>query len=208
MNIPSQDRDMSDERSSRTARIAGCVLVTLAAVAGAGCGSDDAGKADRANTAITSSAAGGQELTIKLRDYTFEGVPQTITDGTTISVTNESAVEAHELIAFRLADSETRSLSELQALPPDQFGALFPGVPALGFAARPKEKGELVLGDGTLPGPGRYLLVCFIPTGADPDQVIKAIRAAAADPTGPPPQIDGGAPHLANGMIAEVVVTP
>ena len=135
-------------------------------------------------------------------------MPQTITDGTTITVTNESAVEAHELTAFRLADSETRSLSELQALPPEQFGALIPGVPALGIVARPKEKGELVLGDGTLPEPGRYLLVCFIPTGANPDQVIKAIRAAAADPTAGPPQIDGGAPHLAAGMIAEVVVTP
>ena len=50
------------------------------------------------------------------------------------------------------------------------------------FAARPNEDGELVPGDGTLHEPGRYLLVCFIPTRADPDQVMAAMKAAPADP--------------------------
>jgi hypothetical protein len=49
--------------------------------------------------------------------------------------------------------------------------------------------------------------VCFIPTGADPDQVMTAMEAAAADPSAGPPQIDGGPPHAAAGMIAELEVT-
>ena len=202
MDNPRQDRDMSADRTSRTTTIAGCVFAALAVIAGAACGDDDASTVD------TATAADRQAVTIELSDYAFQGVPRTITSGTSITITNKSANEAHELTAFRLPDTETRSLTELQALPPDQFGALIAGAPALAIAARPNEDGELFLGDGTLPEPGRYLLVCFIPTGADPDQVMTAIRAAAADPNAGPPQIDGGPPHLSAGMIAEVVVTP
>ena len=83
-----------------------------------------------------------------------------------------------------------------------------PAETALVITARPDDSGELVVGDGTLREPGRYLLVCFIPTGADPVEVMEAMTAAAADPNAGPPQIDGGPPHLAAGMIAELVVTP
>jgi plastocyanin len=202
MSIPTSNRDQSPGHSRRPTRIVACAFAALAVVALAACGDDD-----DAGTA-TEAAAGGQAVTITLSDYVFEGVPSTITSGTPIEVTNESADEAHELTAFRLPDTETRSLAELQALPPDEFGALVPGAPALAFAARPNEDGELVLGDGTLHEPGRYLLVCFIPTGADPDQVMTAMQAAAADPSAGPPQIEGGPPHVAAGMIAELVVTP
>jgi uncharacterized cupredoxin-like copper-binding protein len=202
MSNPTSNRDQSPGHSGRPTTIVACALAALAVVAGAACGDDD-----NASTA-TEAAAGGQAVTITLSDYVFEGVPPTITSGTPIDVTNESADEAHELTAFRLPDTETRSLAELQALPPDEFGALVPGAPALAFAARPNEDGELVLGDGTLHEPGRYLLACFIPTGADPDQVMTAMKAAAADPSAGPPQIEGGPPHVAAGMIAELVVTP
>jgi plastocyanin len=188
-------------RSRRPTTIVACALAALAVVAGAACGDDDASTA-------TEAAADGQAVTITLNDYVFEGVLPTISSGTPIDVTNESAKEAHELTAFRLPDTETRSLAELQALPPDEFAALIPGAPALAFAALPNQDGELVLGDGTLREPGRYLLACFIPTGADPDQVMTAMKAAAADPSAGPPQIEGGPPHIAAGMIAELVVTP
>ncbi len=196
MRNPTHDRRTSCGRSSRSSRSTGialCTLTALVAVAAAACGDDG----DDASDGVT----------ITLSDYAFEGVPDTITTGTTITVTNESTQEAHELLAFRLPDAESRSLTELKELPPDQLGALFPSAPALAIAAPPGEDGELALGAGTLNEPGRYLLVCFIPTGADPDQVMTAMEAAAADPNAGPPQIDGGAPHLAAGMIAELVVT-
>lgn len=202
MSNPIPNSDPSPGHCRRQTTFVACAFAALAVVGLAACGDDD-----DASTP-TEAAAGGQAVTITLSDYVFEGVPPTITSGTPIDVTNESADEAHELTAFRLPDTETRSLTELQALPPDEFGALVPGAPALAFAARPNEDGELVLGDGTLHEPGRYLLVCFIPTGADPDQVMVAMKAAAADPGAGPPQIDGGPPHVAAGMIAELVVTP
>jgi hypothetical protein len=201
MDNPTPNNDPSLGRMKRPTIVA-CAFAALAVVAGAACGDDD-----DAGTA-TEAAAGDQAVTITLSDYAFRGVPPTITSATPIDVTNESATEAHELTAFRLADTESRPLTELQALPPDQFGALVPGAPALALAARPNEDGELVLGDGTLREPGRYLLVCFIPTGADPDQVMSAMAAAAADPNAGPPQIEGGPPHVAAGMIAELVVAP
>ncbi len=205
MDNPGQDRDMIGGRTSRTALIAGRVFAALVVVASGACGDDDASTGSAVDTA---QAAERQSVIIKLSDYAFGGVPQSVTSGTTITVTNESVSEAHELNAFRLPDAETRTLAELRALPFDQFGALIPGAPALAIAARPNEDGELVLGDGTLPEPGRYVLVCFIPTGADPDQVMSAMSAAAADPDAGPPHIDGGPPHLAAGMIAEIAVTP
>lgn len=203
MGNPAQTRYPSVNSIRRTTTIARCMAVAFVVVAGAACGDD---KDDKNAGETTPAAAGRQAVTITLSDYAFGDVPRTIAGSTPLAVKNSSANEAHELVAFLLPETETRSLTELQALPPDQFGAIVPGAPALAIAARPNEDGELVLGDGTLREPGRYLLVCFIPTGADPDQVMTAMQAA--DPNAGPPQIDGGPPHLSAGMIAELVVTP
>ena len=83
------------------------------------------------------------------------------------------------------------------------LGALFAsGAPALVIVAGPNGGEQIVAeGDGTLSEPGRYAIVCFIPTGADPE----AYFAAAATADGPP-QVEGGAPHLAHGMYAELLV--
>ena len=59
------------------------------------------------------------------------------------------------------------------------------------------------VGDGTLSEPGRYLVICAIPTGADP---MEYLEAAAQSEEGPP-EVEGGPPHFVNGMYAEVVVT-
>jgi hypothetical protein len=58
------------------------------------------------------------------------------------------------------------------------------------------------VGDGILADPGRYAIVCVIPTGADPDEYL----AAAAESDAGPPDVAGGPPHIANGMFAELVV--
>ena len=190
--------------TKRTTRKVAYVVAALAVLVAA-CGDDDATSATEVSTG---APADGDAVTIGMVDYAFEGVPRSIAAGTPITGTNGSAKEAHELVAFRLADDETRSLAELQALPPEELGALTPGAPVLAMVARPGADTEVVLGDGALHDVGRYLLLCFIPTGADPDQVMSAISAAAADPNAAPPQIDGGPPHMAAGMMAEIVVTP
>lgn len=188
--------------TSRSTKMLAYAAIALASLVAAACGDD----ADPVTTGASSDDRAA--VTIRLSNYAFQDVPRTITSGTAIAVTNQSANEAHELTAWRLPDGETRSLAELQLLPPDELGALISGAPVLAIAARPNADGELFLGDGTLREPGRYLLICFIPTGADPDQVMTAMSAAASDPAAGPPQIEGGPPHMAAGMIAEIGVTP
>jgi hypothetical protein len=61
----------------------------------------------------------------------------------------------------------------------------------------------VAVGDGTLTEPGRYVLMCFIPTGADPDEYLAAAAASDGEaPTG----VAGGPPHVVNGMYAELQV--
>lgn len=199
------------------------LLFSLLAVIAAACGSDDSATSTAAsNVAPSSESTAASDVastaapqlsrqpavSIGVRDYAFDRVPRTITAGSPIEITNTSTGEAHELTAFRLPAGETRPLSELRALPPEEFGKLIPGAPVLALVARPGADGDVVLGDGSLNEPGRYLFVCFIPIGAKPDDVLAAMTKAAADPNAGPPQIEGGPPHMTAGMIAEVQVVP
>lgn len=184
-------------RFRRTLFLAGTVVIALG-----GCGED--GPAESA-----APPKGGQPaVTIGVSDFAFHDVPRTIMAGTPITITNTSSKEAHELTAFRLPDNEARPLAEIAALPPAELGALLPGAPNLALFAAPQSKGQLVLGDGSLHEPGRYLLVCFIPVGARPGDVLPALMKAAANPEAGPPQIDRGPPHVTAGMIAEIEVLP
>jgi len=123
--------------------------------------------------------------------------------GTQLSVTNTSDVELHELVAFRLPDGEQRTIDELLQLAPQEFESIV-GHPAMVLIARPGEDGVAALGDGRLTEPGRYVILCGIPIGADPDEYL----AAAAEANGAPPAVAGGPPHFTQGMVAELSVTP
>lgn len=48
----------------------------------------------------------------------------------------------------------------------------------------------VAVGDGTLTEPGRSVLMCFIPVGADPDEYMAAVAAAGG---GKPEGVAGGA---------------
>jgi len=56
----------------------------------------------------------------------------------------------------------------------------------------------------TLAEAGRYVVLCAIPVGADPDEVAAAMQSA----TGGPPDLGDGPPHFTEGMVAELVVEP
>lgn len=167
------------------------------------CGSDDPestiGAEELASGATTPAV--DDVVRIAATDYAFGGVPERIDAGTSLELVNASDVEVHELVAIRLPDDELRPVDDLVRLPPDQLGAFFPLVETVIIAA-PGESGVAVDGDGSLDEPGRYALVCMIPTGADPVEYL----AAAADADGGPPEVDGGPPHIAEGMYAELVV--
>lgn len=181
------------DRTSRLARTIAAVAV--AGVLAVGCGDD------------TPVAAGQDEdgmdnqLEVVMRDFAFENLPQSVPEGTRLTVVNEAERELHEVVAFRLPDGEDRTVAELAQLsPPDLVAAL--GEPATVLLAEPSGPVIPAVGDGTLSEPGRYALMCFIPTGVDPGEYL----AAAAETEQGPPQVDGGPPHFVHGMYAELLV--
>jgi hypothetical protein len=136
-------------------------------------------------------------------DYAFEGVPETVAAGSDFTLTNESAVEVHEIVLVRLPDGEDRSVEELLQLPPDDLMPLMmPGLVGVS-AAPPLAEGMVVHGTMTVNEPGRYAMLCFIPTGADPDEFMAAAAAAEGDG---PPDVPGGPPHTVHGMFAQFTV--
>ncbi len=138
---------------------------------------------------------------VRAVDYGFEGLPERVAAGSSFTMFNESAVELHELVAIRLPEGEERTADELVQLPPEELAGFFPLVETV-IIAPPEADGFAVEGTGTLSEPGRYLIICAIPTGANPDEYL----AAAAEAEGGPPQVAGGPPHLAMGMYGEVLV--
>ncbi len=141
-------------------------------------------------------------VAVRAVDYGFEGLPDEVVAGSTFTVVNDSSVELHELVAIRLPDGERRSADELVQLPPEELAQFFPLVETV-IIAPPEGEGFAVEGTGVLTEPGRYLIICAIPTGANPDEYM----AAAAATEGGPPQVAGGPPHLAMGMYGEITVT-
>ncbi len=141
-------------------------------------------------------------VVVRAVDYGFAELPESVVAGSTFSLVNESSVEVHELVAIRLPDDERRTADELVQLPPEELAQFFPLVETV-IIAPPEGDGIAVEGTGTLTEPGRYLIICAIPTGADPDEYM----AAAAAAEGGPPQVAGGPPHLAMGMYGEITVT-
>ncbi|HSL56289.1 MAG TPA: hypothetical protein VK866_00445 [Acidimicrobiales bacterium] len=184
----------------RTARLlAATAAVGLLAI---GCGDDGADDPGTAAPITTPDSTPG-EIEVVATDFAFDDLPAEITAGTRLTLRNDAASELHELVAFALPDDETRPAAELMALPPDELGAILGAAPPeLVVLAAPGGEPVTAVGDGTLDEPGRYLVICAIPTGVDPDEYI----AAAAESGDEPPEIPGGPPHLVHGMWAEVSV--
>ncbi|HMS89401.1 MAG TPA: hypothetical protein PKE56_13195 [Acidimicrobiales bacterium] len=195
------------------ARRLGAVLATAAVLFAPACGSDD----DETTTATTEAPATSaptpdapaepadddHTLHVTAVDFAFEDLPSEIPAGTRITLGNDAPSEMHELVAIRLPDEETRSATELMALPEAELGALMGGAePATVLLAEPGGEQIPAVGDGTLTEPGRYLILCAIPTGVDPAVYLQA----AAESAGGPPEVEGGPPHFVNGMFAEVTV--
>ena len=134
-------------------------------------------------------------------DYGYLGLPSFVPAGTQGTVTNSAAEELHELVAFALPADEERSVEELTALAPGDLVAAL-GEPVTVLLAEPREPAIPAVGDGTLSDPGRYAIMCFIPIGVEPRVYLDA---AAATEEGPP-QVEGGPPHVVNGMFRELIV--
>lgn len=164
---------------------------TLAPLALAACGDD-------------ADAAGLDDgvLTVDLSDFSFGDLPDEVPAGTRLAVENGSQSELHELVAMRLPDDEQRSAAEIVHGNLEEMFASGELAPATVLLAAPDGEQIAAVGDGTLEEPGRYLILCAIPTGADPAEYL-----AAAQGSDGPPQVEGGAPHFTHGMFDEITVT-
>lgn len=181
--------------------------VALAAVLAllAACSGDDAA-ADTPEPAAAAVEEAADEPTddvveVGMADFAFVGLPESVPAGTRFTVNNLAETELHELVAFRLADDDDRAVEELTQLAPGELVEAL-GEPATVLLQAPGGDQIPAIGDGTLSEPGRYAIMCFIPTGADPQEYLEA--AAASE--GGPPQVDGGPPHFVQGMFAELIV--
>lgn len=184
-----------------TRRLSALLLAALTALTLGACG-DDAGDNEADATTTTEAAAATVDVT--LVDYGFQGLPDSVEAGTTFTVTNSSTAEVHEFVAFKIPEAESRSVEEILALPEQEGQAALGGPPATVLVGPPGGAPQITaVGDGTLAEPGRYLVACFVPTGADP----QAYLQAAQESQGEPPQVEGGPPHFTQGMRAEVTVT-
>jgi hypothetical protein len=172
------------------AALAGVLGATLALAA---CGNDDDGDGALEPGAVTITAV----------EYAFEGIPERIAAGSTIELTNASDVEVHEAVVVRITDGVDLTVEELLELSEEEFDELIPpGPPDVVIVAPPGEEGFVVVGSATLTEPGRYAVICFIPTGADPDEFM----ALGDDPFAEgPPDVAGGPPHFVHGMFAELI---
>jgi len=175
---------MRTDSLRRWAIVGGVIAIALSGVA---CGDD------------------GDDLakTVTAADYKFEDLPKSVKPGTVLSLENSSDKELHELVVGRLKDDEKRSIEDLVKLPEAEADLLLSGPPAMVLLRAPGDSEQInALGDGTLTEPGRYLVICAIPTGADP-----AAYLAAAQTSGDgPPDVAGGPPHFVEGMYGEITV--
>lgn len=180
------------------------LLFAALALVVAACGDGEGGATTTPDGATTTSGGaptGGDEIAVTAVDYSFNGVPETAPVGSELTLSNESEAEVHELVLIRIDDTETRPLEELLELPEEETEEFteFKGV----SVAFPGEAGTVVDGSLTLDEPGRYALFCFIPLGADPEAFREAVESGAEEP----PEVEGGAPHVTQGMYSEITVT-
>lgn len=191
-----------------TWRVALPLALALALLSG--CSEDEPTPGDDAESApaptaeevsATDEVTTPEAIEVEMIDFGYLDLPASVPAGTQLSVINSSEAELHELVAFRLPDEEERSIQELLELPPEELMPTL-GAPATVLLAAPDGPQIAAVGDGTLTEPGRYAIVCFIPTGVEPDVYLEA--AAASDEG--PPQVDGGPPHFAQGMYRELIV--
>jgi hypothetical protein len=181
----------------------GGALVLAGLVLGVAACSDDPPAASGPTTTADAHAEHAEVIEVGAVDFAFEDLPDRIPAGTRLTLDNRAPDELHELVAFRLADDERRPVTELLQLPPAELGALLGAAPPRTvLLAAPGEEQVPAVGDGTLDEPGRYLVMCAVPTGVDPATYLAAAAAAG----GQQPQVEGGPPHFVHGMATELVV--
>jgi hypothetical protein len=162
---------------------------------------DDTGAASDGATSTTDAPSQGGVVDVELVDFAFVGLPDSVAAGTRLTITNSSEVELHKLSALPISENEVRPVEELLLLPGAELAAILRVRPATVLVAGPGGPQIDEVGDGTLSAPGRYVIICAVPVGLDPDEYLDALSS-----NGRPSMTGGGRPHFTLGMVAELVV--
>jgi plastocyanin len=153
-------------------------------------------------------------------EYAFTGLPASVPRGTTLTFTN-NGVEIHELALNRVADGVTESFEELMALNENGVDLEAEGYIDTDYGYRQlfAVPGQTAEGSITLDQEGRYVALCYIPSGLEMAKLEElgidlSTLGPDTDPSTLPPEaqeflgdVMGNPPHLAQGMIQEFVVT-
>jgi hypothetical protein len=145
-----------------------------------------------------------------------EGSPRTLDDMTTTSTTAvterarpnrtirfaSATIAAASIVAACGSDEPDAATGTIEIGATDFSYVDVPERVEAGASIELRNDSDVVEGTGTLSEAGRYALICVIPTGADPDEYL----AAAAASEGGPPDVEGGPPHIVQGMFAELTV--
>lgn len=142
--------------------------------------------------AIVKDECGFHQVSVTAEDYKFSGVDRRIDAGPTVFTFDNDGTEYHELLVLRRNDGVDQPVEELLALDEETVSSMI------------TDTGAAFAGPGTTSytaidlQPGKYIAICFIPTGLT-TQVFDEMMATGAEPQ--------GQPHAMNGMIAEFEVT-
>ena len=153
-------------------------------------------------------------------EYAFVGLPQSVPVGSTLTFTNDGA-EIHEIVVNRLADDVTETFEELMALNASGVDLVAEGYidTTFGDPMLLAISGQTAEGGITLEQEGRYVALCFIPSGLETAKLMEfgidpGMIGPNTDLAELPPEAQAyleevmttGVPHMAQGMIQEFTV--
>ena len=162
----------------------------------------------------------GPSVAVSGVEYAFVGLPTSVPAGTALTFTNDG-VEMHEIVVNRLADDVTESFEELMALNESGVDLEAEGYIDTEFGDQMllAVPGQTAEGAITLEREGRYVALCFIPTGLESAKLEElgvdlSTLGPDTDPSTLSPEVQAylgevwaNPPHMAQGMIQEFVVT-
>ncbi len=132
-----------------------------------------------------------QVIDVSAHEHAFEGLPTTAEAGRTIVRMTNHGNEIHEIVFAKAKDGVTTTPEELVQLPEEEAAEKVEFLSS-GFA-NPGAKGGALLDLSD----GRYLAVCFIPSGMTPE-AMEEMMTSGAEPE--------GMPHAMQGMTGEFTV--
>ena len=200
---------MSRSRSLALVGAAALLLVSAAPVVA----QDEATTDDTMDMEALAIDVGGVE-------YAFTNLPTSVPVGTELTFTNNGA-ELHELVLLRFADGVTESLEELFAMEAEGRDPMAEGLITMVNDGQPliAIPGQTAEGSITLEEEGRYLALCFVPSGLD----FGTLEELGVDPStlGPDTdpstlspeaqaflaEVEANPTHMEQGMIQELTVT-